>query len=124
MTYFERELYRNPDQDLNQLWWSLVEKFQKIKSSGSTSGCDWAAKVHIGLSPVYYFSYLLGELFASSLEEKNPIFSSKQTGEFLHQMLFFPGNSSSWDALIEHATGKKLTADAWLTQFAEGGECS
>lgn len=118
MTYFERELYRNPDQDLNQLWWHFVEKFQKIKSSGSASGYDWAAKVHIGLAPVYYFSYLLGELFASSLEEKNPVFSSKQTGEFLNKMLFYPGNSLSWDALIEHATGKRLTADAWLAQFA------
>ena len=118
MSYFERELYRNPDQDLNRLWWSLVEKFQKIRSSGSSSGCDWAAKVHIGVAPVYYFSYLLGELLASSLEEKNPVFASKPTGEFLNKMLFCPGNSLSWDALIEHATGKRLTADAWLTQFA------
>ncbi len=118
MTYFERELYRNPTQDLNQLWWQLVEKFQKIKSSGSTSGCDWAAKVHIGLAPVYYFSYLLGELFASSIEEKNPVFSSKQTGDYLNKMVFCPGNSLSWNDLIEHATGKKLDGDAWLAQFA------
>jgi peptidyl-dipeptidase A len=118
MTYFERELYRNPAQDLNQLWWYLVEKFQKIKSSGSANGYDWAAKVHIGLAPVYYFSYLLGELLASLLEEKNPIFASKQTGEFLNKMLFSSGNSLSWDTLIEHATGKKLTVDPWLTQFA------
>lgn len=118
MTYFERELYRNQAQDLNQLWWQLVEKFQKIKSQGSSSGCDWAAKVHIGLAPVYYFSYLLGELFASSIEEKNPIFSSKQTGDYLNKMVFCPGNSLSWNALIEHATGKKLNVDAWLAQFA------
>jgi peptidyl-dipeptidase A len=118
MTYFERELYRNPEQDLNRLWWDLVEKFQKIRSCGSTHGCDWAAKVHIGLAPVYYFSYLLGELFASLLEEKNSVFASKQTGGFLNKRLFSPGNSLSWDALIEYATGRRLTADAWLAQFA------
>jgi peptidyl-dipeptidase A len=118
MTYFERELYRNPHQDLNHLWWSLVKKFQKIESSGSSNGYDWAAKVHIGLAPVYYFSYLLGEFFASSLEEKNPNFSSKQTGDFLTKKLFHLGNSLNWDALIEHATGKRLSADAWLAQFA------
>lgn len=117
MTYFERELYRNPDQDLNRLWWDLVERFQKIVSSGSAHGCDWAAKMHIGLAPVYYFSYLLGEFLASSLQEKSPDFCAKQTGDFLHKKLFFPGNSLSWDVLIEHATGKKLTPDAWLAQF-------
>lgn len=118
MTYFERELYNNPDQDLNTLWWSVVERFQKIKCSGSASGCDWAAKYHIGLAPVYYFSYLLGELFASSLEERIPHFPTKETGKFLNDKLFNPGNSMHWNSLIEYGVGHKLTADAWLAQFS------
>ncbi len=117
MTYFERELYRNPDQNLNRLWWEMVERFQKIKSSGSSSQCDWAAKYHISLAPVYYFSYLLGELFASTLEQKIPVFASKETGKFLNEKLFKLGNSVSWSELIEHATSKELTAKAWLLQF-------
>ncbi|MEI8366726.1 MAG: M2 family metallopeptidase, partial [Parachlamydiaceae bacterium] len=117
MTWFERELYRDPDQDLNALWWQLVDRFQKIKSLGSASGCDWAAKYHIGLAPVYYFSYLLGEFFASSLEDMIPVFSSKESGEFLNEKLFNPGNTLNWHELIEHATGKELSADAWLAQF-------
>ena len=28
MICFEREFYRDPDQDLNTLWWDLVERFQ------------------------------------------------------------------------------------------------
>jgi peptidyl-dipeptidase A len=28
MFRFEKELYANPDQDLNKLWWDLVEKYQ------------------------------------------------------------------------------------------------
>lgn len=118
MTYFERELYRNPDQNLNRLWWETVEKFQKIKSSGSAHKCDWAAKCHIGLAPVYYFSYLLGELLASSLEQKIEMFASKKTGDFLVEKLFQPGGRLSWNALTKHATGKDLTAQAWLEQFA------
>ncbi len=117
MTYFERELYRNPDQDLNKLWWSLVEKFQKIKSSGSPHGCDWAAKFHIGLAPVYYFSYLLGEFLASSLEMMMPAFASEKTGQFLNEKFFKPGNSMPWNDLIQHTTGKMLTPEAWLNQF-------
>lgn len=118
MTYFERELYRNPDQDLNTLWWSLVERFQKIKCKGSKSGSDWAAKYHVGLAPVYYFSYLLGELFASLIEERLSVFASKKTGEFLTENVFKPGDRFDWSTLIEKATGSKLTAKAWLSQFA------
>lgn len=118
MTYFERELYRNPQQDLNRLWWEMVGRFQKIKCTGSLSQCDWAAKYHMGLAPVYYFSYLLGELLASSLEVQTPIFPSKQAGAFLNEQLFKPGNRLDWSTLIQHATGKELTAEAWLAQFA------
>jgi peptidyl-dipeptidase A len=118
MTYFERELYGNPDQDLNKLWWSLVERFQKIKCSGSSSGCDWAAKYHIGGAPVYYYSYLLGELFASSIEKKIDSIPLEKRGKFLKDTIFKPGNRLPWDSLIKQFTGEKLSADDWLSQFA------
>ncbi len=118
MTYFERELYRDPEQDLQTLWWKIVEKYQKIVSSGSPSKCDWAAKYHIAVAPVYYFSYLLGELFASTLEEQIDLFPSEKTGQFLIEKVFKPGNSLNWNDLIVHATGKKLNASAWLRQFS------
>ena len=118
MTYFERELYRNPNQNLNELWWKLVEKFQKITCQGSPFGCDWAAKYHIGLAPAYYFSYLLGELFASMIETQLPLFASKETGAFLNEKMFKLGNRLSWDKLIQHTMGEELNAKAWLQQFA------
>ena len=118
MTHFEKELYKNPEQDLQQLWWGLVAKFQKINSSGSSTQCDWAAKYHISLCPVYYFSYLLGELLASSLEAKISLFTSKETGDFLNEKLFKPGDRFHWNTLIEQAIGKQLTANDWISKFA------
>lgn len=117
MTYFERALYCNPDQDLNALWWQLVKRFQKIECQGSKSGADWAAKYHVGLAPVYYYSYLLGELLASAIEKKHRVFSSKETGVFLAEKIFKPGNTLIWSALIEKALGAKLSAKPWLSQF-------
>ncbi len=124
MTYFESELYRNPSQDLNRLWWQLVERFQKIKTpAGREKKWDWAAKYHIGLAPVYYFSYLLGEMFASAIEETlkqktgSQDLTSWQAGRFLQEKLFAPGNSLSWSALIENVTSKPLSGDAWIKQF-------
>ena len=121
MTYFERDLYQNPDQDLNSLWWKYVEAFQKIKAKNREGSFDWASKYHIGLAPVYYFSYLLGELYASSLQkalkkEQNTLLSS-ETKNFLEKKVFAKGAALSWEQLIESSLGKKLTAEDWLEEF-------
>lgn len=125
MTAFESELYRNPNQNLNQLWWHCVEKYQKINPpKNRASHFDWAAKYHIGLAPVYYFSYLLGEMFASSIQESlvkhtgSPSLDTPKAGQFLNEKLFHPGNRMPWNKLVEHVTGKPLSADAWLKEFA------
>ncbi|CRX38471.1 M2 family metallopeptidase [Estrella lausannensis] len=118
MTYFERELYRNPEQDLQKLWWEIVERFQKVKCKGSRHGCDFAAKFHIGLAPVYYFSYLLGEVLASAIEERCPSFASPETGKLLRDKIFSPGNRIGWDSLVRELTGSPLDKSAWIRQFA------
>lgn len=119
MTNFESELYKNPDQDLNLLWWKLVEKYQGIKAPKNRENKqDWAAKYHIGLAPVYYHSYLLGEMFASFLKEKSHGKCDKNCGEFLKKELFYPGSSLKWNELIEKIIGKPLSADAWLKEYA------
>lgn len=126
MTHFERELYRNPHQDLNKLWWELVQKYQKITPPADRDGKnDWASKFHIGLAPVYYYSYLLGEMLASSLEEKllketgSPYLNSPEAGNLLKDHFFSPGCFLKWDDLIIKVTGEPLTPDAWIRQFAQ-----
>jgi peptidyl-dipeptidase A len=117
MTHFERELYLDPQQDLNQLWWQMVEKYQKISAS-RIGASDWAAKYHIGLAPVYYYSYLLGELFASTIHLKVQPLGSSQAGHFLQKKLFSPGNRMHWTELVQHVTGEPLNTQAWMQQFA------
>lgn len=124
MTAFESELYRNPSQDLNRLWWQCVEKYQKVRAPKNRQGkWDWATKYHIGLAPVYYFSYLLGEMFASAIQESlvkecgATALTSEKAGQFLQKKLFHPGNRMSWSELVKHVTGKALTPDAWVREF-------
>lgn len=124
MTAFESELYRNPKQDLNRLWWNCVEKYQKIRAPKNREGKgDWAAKYHIGLAPVYYFSYLLGEMFASSIQESldkefgSSQIASPKAGAFLREKLFRPGNRMHWNDLVKHVTGHPLMPDSWLREF-------
>ncbi len=54
MFRFEKAMYENPDQDLNQLWWDLVAKYQLLKQPEGRSAPDYASKIHIVSAPVYY----------------------------------------------------------------------
>jgi peptidyl-dipeptidase A len=124
MTFFEKELYRNPKQNLNILWWKLVEQFQKIQvPTNRENKWDWACKYHIANSPVYYYSYLLGELLASQLQETffNKIgtknLDSKEVGSYLKEKLFSPGKSIKWSQLVSDVTGQRLKPDAWISEF-------
>ena len=97
-----------------------MEKVQKIKApKDRASKYDWAAKHHIGLAPVYYFSYLLGELFASAIQESlaAPL-NTPKAGQFLQKKLFAPGNRMKWNELVQHVTNRPLTPDAWVKEFA------
>ncbi|RSK25900.1 peptidase M3A and M3B thimet/oligopeptidase F [Bacillus sp. HMF5848] len=123
--FFERELYKNPDQDLNSLWWSIVEEVQFVNPPENRSYPHWAAKIHFTLVPVYYQNYLLGELTTSQLEryiEKNicnDLFNIK-VGDFLVNEFFAPGAKDHWNTKIEKATGEKLNPIHFVEQFVNG----
>jgi len=132
MLRFEKALYEDPDQDLNQLWWDLVEKYQGLRRPDNRDEPDYASKIHIVVAPAYYHNYMLGQLFAcqvhrtiarevlhdddapSAFYTKNPA-----VGKFMRQRVFGPGRSLPWNELTKHATGKPLGAEAFGAEFAE-----
>src|SRR6185436_11592422 len=67
MFRFEKELYHDPSQNLNKLWWDLVEKYQLLKRPEGRNMPDYASKIHIVSAPAYYHNYMLGQLFACQL---------------------------------------------------------
>jgi len=118
ITNFEKEFYKDPDQDLNALWWNLVEKYQMIKAPQRKGKQDWAAKYHISMAPVYYHCYLIGEVFASSLDNLF-IENTNRIGKILKEKLFFSGDSIPWDKTIENMLNKPFNLDSWLKQYAQ-----
>jgi peptidyl-dipeptidase A len=126
MVNFERELYNNPDQDLNTLWWDLVEKYQFVKRPENRNEPDWASKIHIALAPVYYQNYILGELIASQLGyyihqlPGGHITSNINTGKFLKEKLFRYGALYDWNKSLEVATGEKLNPKYFVDEFING----
>ncbi len=128
---FEKEFYNNPDAELNELWKSLVNKFQLLNYPENRNEPDWAAKIHIALYPAYYQNYMLGELLASQLYyyikdkviKSNSRFADftgeKDVGEYLKNLFFAPGTLYSWDKLIEKSTGEKLNINYYINQFID-----
>jgi peptidyl-dipeptidase A len=132
MLRFEREMYANPGQDLNDLWWSLVEKYQLIKRPAGRDAPDYAAKIHVVSAPCYYHNYMMGQLFACQvhatiarevLHAKNVpdafYTDNKNVGEYMKSRVFAPGATLSWNKLTEYATGSELNAKAFAAEFSE-----
>ncbi len=130
MLRFEKAMYENPDQDLNKLWWDMVEKYQLVKRPANRNAPDYASKIHIVVAPVYYHNYMMGQLFASQvhhtivrevLKEDDPakaIYNgNKEVGQFMKKKVFEPGRTLSWNALTKYATGKELEAKAFAEDF-------
>ena len=124
MYRFEKAMYENPDQDLNQLWWDIVGKYQMMKEPEGRDMPDWATKIHVALYPCYYHNYLLGELLASqfagyidnNLVTGDTAADMKTMGEFFRTKVFMPGMRYQWNDMIEKATGEKLTAKYYAAQ--------
>lgn len=129
---FEKEMYSNPEQDLNALWWNLAEKYQMLKKPHNRDMPDWATKIHIALYPCYYHNYQLGELLASQIhyyivdnitksgDYKNECYiGNPEIGKWMSDNIFKIGMKLEWNEMIEKATGEKLTAKYYAKQFVE-----
>jgi peptidyl-dipeptidase A len=130
MLRFEKAMYENPDQDLNQLWWSLVQKYQEVQPPAGRNAPDYASKIHIVSAPVYYHNYQMGQLFASQVhhaiarevykgaDADSVIYvGNPAVGDFMKKRVFEPGRTLAWNDLTKHATGQPLNAAAFAADF-------
>jgi len=130
MLRFEKAMYENPDQDLNKLWWDLVEKYQMLRRPAARNAPDYASKIHIVSTPVYYHNYMMGQLFASQLhhaiardvfkgaDPATVLYNDRpEVGAFLRQKVFAPGRTRDWDDLTLFATGERLSPKAFAEDF-------
>lgn len=130
MFRFEKELYRDPSQDLNKLWWQLVERYQLVHPPEGRNAPDYASKIHIVSAPCYYHNYMLGELFACQLhaaiarevlhseDAASAVYADNPAvGRFMRERVFAAGRTLRWDDLTRQATGAPLSAQAFAAEF-------
>jgi peptidyl-dipeptidase A len=129
MFRFERALYEDPEQDLNKLWYDLIDRFQMLQRPEGRDLPDWAAKPHFTIAPVYYHNYLLGELFAAQLRLKIADVADhagpsatldykgrEDIGRYLIDRVFVPGMRQTWPGFVKAATGTSLSAEAFAME--------
>ncbi|MBW2704612.1 MAG: M2 family metallopeptidase [Deltaproteobacteria bacterium] len=130
MLNFEKAMYANPDQDLNKLWWDMVEEYQMLKRPVDRNAPDWASKPHFTIAPVYYHNYQLGEVYAAQLRHaltkqakhegpahKLSYKGRKDFGKFFIDKVFAPGTKTDWPTFVKNSTGEDLTAKYFATEL-------
>jgi len=130
MLRFEKGMYENPDQDLNNLWWDMVERYQMLRRPPGRNAPDYGSKIHIIVAPVYYHNYMMGEMFASQVHHAiardvydgappNAVVynNNPKVGEFMRRRVFDPGRTLKWNDLTRHATGADLSPAAFAQDF-------
>jgi peptidyl-dipeptidase A len=130
MLRFEKSMYEAPEQDLNKLWWDLVEKYQLLHRPAGRNAPDYASKIHIVSAPVYYHNYQMGQMFASQVHHTiarelyagTPVgaityIGDKRVGDFMRKRVFEPARTLDWQGLTRHITGEELNAKAFADDF-------
>jgi peptidyl-dipeptidase A len=119
---FEKALYEDPErEDLDSLWWDLIERLQGVSRPPGRDEPDWAAKIHVAVAPVYYHNYVLGHLISSQLRNylethvtRGPFYENEVAGGYLVQSFFGPGARESWRDTVLRATGEELNPDHFV----------
>ncbi len=132
MYNFEKALYADPDQDLNNLWWDLVEKYQFVQRPPGRADAGWVSKLHFTTAPCYYHNYVLGELLASQWhhhlvheilkldsDEGLSYVGDRRIGRYFRDNVLGPGARYRWDEMIVRSTGEPLTPKYFVEQFIQ-----
>ncbi len=131
MCAMERALYADPAQDLDTLWWDLVERFQWVTRPDGRHAPDWASKIHFSVAPVYYHNYLLGEIMASQLQAHllrhvlgggadawDRYVSDPAVGRSLREGVYAHGRTLDWRETVRRATGGPLDPAPFVDELA------
>jgi peptidyl-dipeptidase A len=124
---FEREIYQNPDQDLDSLWSDLNLKYLGFRFPDEKNACYWAtSKFNVSLGCTVH-NLVLADVFAAQLQhsvevrvlkETNGVYTNnKAVGAYLIGNLFHYGNLLPWDQLIEKSTGEPLNSIYLVNQL-------
>lgn len=129
---FEREVYLDPEQDLEALWYRLNKEYLGILAPDDPNMKDWATNSYFTSFSCNIHNFVLADLFAGQLQHyidnkilnHNNASSRNNTalGEFFISAIFKYGDLVPWEKLIERATGEPLNPEYFSDYLAGESE--
>ena len=116
---FEYQLYKNPDQNISDLYWKLCDKHLGVKIHDDIDA--WKVSARVIIRPLSSADELLGEIAAeqivSALSRRftDPT-SDAGSSAFLTQNFFRFGSRYSWLELLRRGTDEEINPDHLLKQ--------
>ena len=114
---FEREIYKNPEQNPSELWGKMKNKYLNIQD---TANNEWATIPHYLSHPSYYQNYFRATLMKAQIYNclktvLGDITENKNTAEYLNKNLFSIGASVEEYDLIRQLTGKEFGTEDFIS---------
>ncbi|MFC1890461.1 M3 family metallopeptidase [Thermodesulfobacteriota bacterium] len=129
--HFERTIYKDPDQDWGDLWWTYKERFQNLRRPEGWDNPDPLAKYHLAAGrTAYYNHYAVGRFIAAQvaaeiaeLIDQDPryavYYGREEIGHYLTETFFPPGAKHGWLDNVGIVTGDPLDTKYWKTQILD-----
>jgi hypothetical protein len=108
---FEYEMYKNPTNDLHQIYRELFERYMMFPYPENVKA--WAAQLGYVINPVGMQNRLVGTAVAAQIyyfliEKNGAILDQSQTGTFLADSLWRSGAVQPWQELLLQVTGERF----------------
>lgn len=109
---FEREFYKNPDEDPKLIWKILKQKYLNRDEEADN---EWATIPHYLSHPAYYQNYFRATLMKAQIYKHlrslfGNITENTKTANYLNENIFKLGASIDEYELIKQLTGKEFSA--------------
>ena len=113
---FEREFYKNPEQNPAKLWSDLRRKY---RGQDHAPNNEWATIPHYLSHPAYYQNYFRASLMKAQIYNHlhsvlGNITENKKTAQYLVDNIFSKGASVEEYELIKQLTGKNFSAEDYI----------
>ncbi len=111
---FELEAYKNPNRDLNDLYWKLFEEIMFLPRHDDIY--PWAALIYYTTHPVYLQNYLYADMITAQTrkfmrDNYGNLTGNSNTKPFLVQNFFRFGGRYEWRELLKRGTDSELSSD-------------
>lgn len=116
---FEKEMYKNPTQDLKKLWQEMKIK-HLYRNDKTELNNEWATIPHYLSHPGYYQNYfraglIKAQIYNTLINNLGLITENSKTAQFLDNNIFKIGATLEEEELVEKLTGKPVST----TDFCE-----